>query len=106
MFLIDTNCPSCTNPLTIRIDVLGPGWDRKTYTCSKCLEKIVFEYKLSMERGKRLYVKSDWMRAQYIDEGKTMQEIADICGCSAMTIRDWLLKHNIATRNRGEKGNK
>ena len=106
MYLIATNCPSCQHPLTVRVDSLDPGLHKKTYTCRNCIERIRFEYKLAMEKGKRLYVKEDWMRRQYLDEGKTMQEIADICGCTAMTIRDWLIKHRIETRNRGEKGRK
>jgi len=44
------------------------------------------------------------MKAKYIDEELSMQEIADICGVSAMTIRDWLLRHNIETRGRGQRG--
>ena len=52
-----------------------------------------------------MYVREGWMRTKYIDEELSMQEIGDICGVSAMTIRDWLLRHNIQTRGRGQKGN-
>ena len=32
-----------------------------------------------------------------------MQEIANICGVSSMTIRNWLVNHNIETRDRGHQ---
>ena len=104
MNLIDANCPSCRHPLTVRIDSLDPGKHTKTYLCEKCMDYISFEYKLGMDRGKRLYVQGDWLKSHYSDQGMTMQEIADICGCTAMTIRDWLIRHGIPTRARGERG--
>ena len=58
----------------------------------------------STRKQDRLYVKDDWMRAKYVDEKMTLQEIADICGVSAMTIREWLMRHNIETRGRGQRG--
>jgi len=58
----------------------------------------------STRKQDRLYVRYDWMKGKYTDEELSMQEIADICGVSAMTIRDWLLRHNIETRGRGQRG--
>lgn len=104
MYLIQANCPSCDHEFTIRLDSIEAGTHNKTYTCISCAERVRFQYNLSMTTGKRLYVNSSWMRNQYLDQGKTMQEIAEICGVTAMTIRDWLIKHNIPTRSRGEKG--
>lgn len=42
-----------------------------------------------------------WLNAEYTVQKRTMSEIADACGVSAMTIYQWLKKHEIPTRRRG-----
>lgn len=44
------------------------------------------------------YRDSDWLREQYHGEGKTQQEIAEACGVSPTTIRKWMRRHDIETR--------
>tara|TARA_Y100000746_G_C15446821_1_gene425351 strand:- start:1187 stop:1513 length:327 start_codon:yes stop_codon:yes gene_type:complete len=105
--VINANCPSCEHPFSISIETLKIGGEKKTRLCENCGQYIKFEYKLNMastRKKDRLYLREDWMRRKYLDEGKTMQEIADICGVSAMTIRNWLVEHNIHTRGRGQRG--
>ena len=106
MNIISTQCPQCNFPLNVRIDSLEPGSHNKSYICEKCWEVVIFEYKLGLEKAKTFYRDPIWMRKKYLEEGQTMKQIADICGCTPMTIRDWLIRHDIQTRNRGEKGNK
>ncbi len=47
------------------------------------------------------YKDEEWLREEY--RSKTMSDIADQCGVSAMTIYQWLKRHNIATRKRGKR---
>lgn len=42
----------------------------------------------------------DWLREKYVEEGLSTWEVADLCGCSQTTIRDWLGRHSIDTRAR------
>lgn len=49
----------------------------------------------------RKYRDEDWLREQYIDQHRTMAEIAEGCGCSHSTIHDWIEKHGIDPRCRG-----
>ena len=42
-----------------------------------------------------------WLREQYADEGRTMEDIAEAQDTSTTTIHRWLKKHNIPTRKRG-----
>jgi hypothetical protein len=36
------------------------------------------------------YRDEEWLREQYIEKEKTMQEIADECGCCRLTISRWI----------------
>ena len=105
MSILNGRCPSCNHPFEVAVIELKAGGERKTRLCENCDQYIKFEYKLHMastSKRNRLYVKEDWMRKKYLDEKKTMQEIGDICGVSSMTIRNWLVNHNIETRDRGQ----
>jgi len=44
-----------------------------------------------------------WLREQYIEEERSIRDIADECGCSCATVSDWLRRHGIETRNGGDK---
>lgn len=46
----------------------------------------------------RPYRDADWLRRRYHDDGATQREIADECDVSPTTIRDWMKKHDIETR--------
>ncbi|WP_128476003.1 NUMOD3 domain-containing DNA-binding protein [Halorussus pelagicus] len=51
----------------------------------------------------KLYQKEHWLEAKYWDEGLTQKEIADKCGVSPSTIRKYMKKFDIPTREmRGE----
>lgn len=51
----------------------------------------------------KAYKDKDWLVKAYVTEGLTLQEIADACECSAMTINQWLRKHGIPSRPRGRR---
>lgn len=44
------------------------------------------------------YKSKAWMIDQFKVQGKSKAQIAAACGVNEMTIRRWLLKHNITTR--------
>lgn len=46
----------------------------------------------------RPYRDADWLRRRYHDDGATQREIAEECGVSPTTIRDWMKRHDIETR--------
>lgn len=46
----------------------------------------------------RLYRDPDWLEQQYHDEGLTQQEIAEECGVSPRTIRTYMNRFGIETR--------
>jgi|APHM01.1.fsa_nt_gi hypothetical protein len=44
------------------------------------------------------YKDPDWLRDQYVIQGKSMYQLGEQCGVSGQTIRYWIQKHNIETR--------
>jgi transposase len=49
------------------------------------------------------YTEKSWLKKQYFDEGKSLREIADLCGVSKTTIRRWCRRHNIKLGGSGRK---
>jgi transposase-like protein len=45
------------------------------------------------------YHNEKWLREQYWKNKKTLQEIADKCGCSKQTVNRWMKCHGIERRN-------
>ena len=101
MATIATACVSCKKEFSIRIDKIKHGKNNKTYQCINCYQVNIFEYQLTLEKGNKLYKNKDWLKNKYHDENLNMSEIGNICGVSAMTIRDWLNKHDLSVRPRG-----
>lgn len=46
-----------------------------------------------------LYRDPDWLHRRYHDEGRTQREIADECDVSPRTIRKWMDRYDIETRD-------
>lgn len=44
------------------------------------------------------------LRKLYIDEGKSLKQIGDICGVAFQTVHKWMNKNNIKTRDYGTTG--
>ena len=49
------------------------------------------------------YRDKDWLEIQYTVNGRSMAQIGEMCGVTAMTIYQWLKRHGIGTRRRGRK---
>ncbi|QLD87157.1 HNH endonuclease [Natronomonas halophila] len=45
------------------------------------------------------YRREAWLREQYHERGRTQQEMADACDVSPRTIREWMNRHGIETRD-------
>jgi transposase-like protein len=45
------------------------------------------------------YRREGWLFEHYHEKGWTQQEMADACDVSPRTIRDWMKRHDIETRN-------
>jgi len=43
-----------------------------------------------------------WLREQYVERGRTMAELSDECDCAKNTIRRWLNRHDIGTREHAQ----
>jgi uncharacterized protein YjcR len=56
-----------------------------------CLEKRIADQRL---------IDGDWLREQYVENRKTADQIAQLCGCSNSTVLRWLRKHGIEVRDR------
>lgn len=52
---------------------------------------------------KNAYKDKEWLTMSYITKRMTMGEIGEVCGVTAATINQWLIKHQIPTRNRGRR---
>ena len=48
------------------------------------------------------YRDKTWLKKMYVDEKKTLADIADICGVSGSTISKWRDKHDLPKRSRSE----
>jgi len=82
------------------------GGSTRTITCSDCNQQFVVEMNIWMQLNRPKYKDKDWLFRKYEIEGKSMQEIAKICGKSAMTIRDWLIRHEIPRRSVGQRSDR
>ena len=47
------------------------------------------------------YRDAEWLREQYVEQTRSLREIGAECGCSEATIRRWMSKHEISTREPG-----
>lgn len=52
--------------------------------------------------GKK-YQNQEWLNEQYHEKGRTQAEIANECGVSPPTIRNWMSQFNMETRSRGRR---
>lgn len=48
------------------------------------------------------YKNKAWLKEHYIAKKYSSIKIAEICGCSGVTIRNWLRRHNIKIRSKSE----
>ena len=104
MGVVEFGCPHCSDAVQLQlINLQMMVADKKTITCKSCNGKVTFEYMIRPKYDRAIYKNKEWLVDQYIVQMKTMSEIGDLCGKSAMTIRDWLRRHEIPTRTRGPR---
>lgn len=103
MAVLSANCVHCSTEFNILIEELKPGLVTKTYECEYCWKYNVFEYRLRSDEVIKKYKDRDWLDKKYNSELLTLQQIADICGCTSMTIRDWMIRHQLPTRDPGHR---
>jgi uncharacterized protein YerC len=59
---------------------------------------------LSMDKYEgKSYRDRTWLVANYINNNRTMLDIATSCGVTAATINQWLVRFEIPTRGRGRR---
>jgi transcription elongation factor Elf1 len=105
MSVVEFTCPHCNDVVKLQLmNLQMMVTDKKTVTCRSCNGKVTFEYLIRPKYDRAMYKNKEWLEDQYIVQKKTMSEIGDLCGKSAMTIRDWLRRHGIPTRTRGPRG--
>ena len=51
----------------------------------------------------QLYQESEWLQTEYHEKNQPLSTVADIAGVSVDTVRRWMEKHNIETRDKGQK---
>jgi len=76
---------------------IGEICDRSPHTICYHIRKAGFETRHT-KSPRSLYKDPDWLREQYVDNRKTLKEIAEECNSSISTISYNLKKHNIETR--------
>lgn len=72
--------------------------EKVVYHCFKCHKKFKDRYdKPKKKIGTQNYMNLNWLRQQYYDLGRTLQDIADEQKVSIMTIKKWVDKIDNAT---------
>lgn len=65
-------------------------------------EAYLLTVKLDKYEGKS-YRDRDWLVTNYINNNRTMNDIATSCGVTPATINQWLVRFEIPTRGRGRR---
>ena len=64
---------------------------------------IAASVKITEIPKEKLYRNHDWLYNEYINEGKTLKEIASMFNITPMSIYQWLVKLGIPSRPRGRR---
>jgi len=64
---------------------------------------IVASLKITEIPKEKLYRNHDWLYNEYVNEGKTLKEIASMFNITPMSIHQWLVKLGIPSRPRGRR---
>lgn len=66
-------------------------------------DRYTLEINIAKIPNKPLYQDRAWLTREYVDKGRTMQEIADQFGVTPMSIHGWVKKFDIPSRPRGRR---
>ncbi len=95
-------CPECGMHSSISCsDVITDEWTTMA-VCSHCEWPVIIRISVQNPPNQD-YRDKDWLEMEYTCNLRTMSEISEACGVSAMTIYHWLKRHGIPTRPRGPK---
>jgi len=64
---------------------------------------VVASIKITEIPKEKLYRNHDWLYNEYVNEGKTLKEIASMFNITPMSIHQWLVKLGIPSRPRGRR---
>lgn len=106
MPIIEFECPHHDCEVTVKLNLLGfeiLNSVTKTMTCPSCRRSIKFQYQVSPISREKKYRDPEWLRTEYVENNKTMSEIALMCNTTAMTIHHWMKKHGIESRGGGSR---
>ncbi len=99
---IQFTCGNCDSVVRVVFPPIDMGSSRKTASCANCNQIHVLEMALWMELRAPKYKDKKWLNKAYSVEGRSMSEIGKMCGVTAMTIRKYLILHDIERRNVGQ----
>jgi hypothetical protein len=105
MGLIQARCRICKghNVFEVGDQLLTIDNSRVTKNCESCNETIFLDIGLGSKPRKKPYRDKVWLKKEYEMRGRTLSEIAQETGVSAMTISQWVNRHNIESRDRGRR---
>ena len=66
-------------------------------------DRYTLEISVAKIPNKPLYQDRAWLTREYVEKGRTIQEIADQFGVTPMSIHGWVKKFDIPSRPRGRR---
>ena len=68
---------------------------RVSKNCDSCNEMIHMDITLGATPRRKLYRDRKWLEEEYINKDRTLADISQQFGVSAMTISQWVRRHNL-----------
>ena len=87
---------------SVRVSTVLAAGGRIEIACDQCNTTSYVEVKVG-KKPTGTYRNAAWLKKEYVKNGQTMQEIADLFGVTPMTINLWVRKHGIESRPRGQR---
>lgn len=81
---------------------IGNDCDVSNVTILRWMDKFGIEKRDQSQaqiREKKPFHNESWLRTQYLDEGRSMRDIADECGVTASGVKKWIDNFDIPTRD-------
>jgi transposase len=101
--------PKYKNPQWLRRRYERDGWsvERLAEECDCCVMTIYnwlqeFEIERRGNHPDAAWKDESWLREKYVDEGKSLREVAEMADCSSRTVKEWLDEFGIPTRPTAE----
>ena len=99
MMVLIMDCETCLHKQSYGIESNGDH----VVQCANCGKRMFVTLNVRKAREETDYRDPVWLRREYVDNFRTMAEIAADFGVTPMTINSWLNKHDIPTRSRGHR---